>query len=160
MILPAINSAGERELSKNEFDIVDTTLAAGHLSALAAALGASGLIKTLRSTGPFTVFAPTDEAFAKLPPQFVTDLLKPVNKSKLAGIVSYHVLPGKWTAREILSRDAEGATTLQGQRLKIGSAGGLMIDGARVLISDVETSNGVIHIIDTVLLPASATVAR
>lgn len=139
---------------------MDAALAAGHLSALAVVLGASGLIKTLRSAGPFTVFAPTDEAFAKLPPQFVTDLLRPVNKSKLAGILTYHVLPGKWSARDILGLDSEGAITLQGQKLKIGNAGGLTIDNARVLISDVETSNGVIHIIDTVLLPASAAVAR
>jgi uncharacterized surface protein with fasciclin (FAS1) repeats len=116
-------------------DIVDTAVAAGSFSTLAAALGAADLIATLKSKGPFTVFAPTDEAFAKLPEGTVADLLKPENKAKLAAILTYHVLAGEVMASTVVK---DGTVT---------------VDDAKVLTTDIKTSNGVIHIIDSVMIP-------
>ena len=144
---------------ENEFDVIDTALAAGQFSTLATALGAAGLIDTLKGPGPFTVFAPTDDAFAKLPPQLVSDLLQPEKKEKLKNILFYHVLPGKLTAHDIFNLDGGSPTTLQGQPLQAKVSEGLKINDAKVLIPDVEAINGVIHVIDTVLLPAPAAVA-
>ena len=133
-------------------DIVDTAVAAGQFKTLAAALTAAGLTATLKGPGPFTVFAPTDEAFAKLPKGTVEDLLKPENKAKLTAILTYHVVPGK-----VMAADAAGvpsAKTVQGGALTIASKGGMvMVDSARVTKADVGASNGVIHVIDTVLMP-------
>lgn len=142
---------------EREFDIVDTALSAGNFSTLAAALGAAGLIEALRSEGPFTVFAPTDEAFAKLPAGTVESLLRPENKEKLTAILTYHVLPGRVTARAVSSMVS--ATTLQGQKLKIGNGDGMKINDAKVISADVETTNGVIHVIDSVLMPATTATA-
>jgi uncharacterized surface protein with fasciclin (FAS1) repeats len=134
-------------------DIVETALAANNFSTLATALGAAGLIETLKSEGPFTVFAPTDAAFAKVPQQTLNDLLQPENKKKLAAILTYHVVPGKVSSNEVIEMNS--ATTLQGQELKISKQDGVKINEAKVIVSDVEATNGVIHIIDSVLMPAT-----
>jgi uncharacterized surface protein with fasciclin (FAS1) repeats len=133
-------------------DIVDTAVGAGSFNTLAAALQAAGLVDTLKGNGPFTVFAPTDEAFAKLPAGTVEELLKPENKAKLTAILTYHVVPGKVMASQVTS--LKEAKTVNGQSVKISTMGGaVMIDNAKVVKADVGASNGVIHVIDTVILP-------
>ena len=133
-------------------DIVDTAVAAGSFKTLVAAVQAAGLVDTLKGAGPFTVFAPTDEAFAKLPPGTVEDLLKPENKAKLAAILTYHVVAGKVMAKEAMK--LHEAKTVNGEELTITtSMGSVMIDNAKVVKADIVCSNGVIHVIDTVLLP-------
>ena len=135
-----------------EKDIVDTAVAAGSFKTLAAALQAAGLVETLKGKGPFTVFAPTDEAFAKLPKGTVEELLKPENKAKLTAILTYHVVPGAVTASQVTK--LKEAKTVNGQSVKISAMGGaVMIDGARVVKTDIRASNGVIHVIDSVILP-------
>ena len=135
-------------------DIVDTAVAAGSFSTLAAALGAADLVATLKSKGPFTVFAPTDEAFAKLPEGTVADLLKPENKAKLAAILTYHVLAGEVMASTVVTMDGKSAATVNGASVKIGvKNGAVTVDDAKVLTTDIKTSNGVIHIIDSVMIP-------
>jgi len=132
--------------------IVETAVAAGNFKTLAAALKAGGLIETLKSAGPFTVFAPTDEAFAKLPAGTVEELLKPENKEKLAKILTYHVVPGKVMAQDVVK--LASAKTVEGQEVKIStSASGVNINNAHVTKADIVTDNGVIHVIDTVILP-------
>jgi len=140
-----------------KMDIVETAIAAGNFSTLADALTAAGLIDTLKGNGPFTVFAPTDEAFAKLPPQTLSDLLKPENREKLTAILTYHVVPGKVTASQVAN--ISQAITVQGQSLKVDTKDGVKINDAKVIAADVEASNGIIHVIDTVLLPATAAAA-
>ena len=133
-------------------DIVDTAVAAGDFKTLAAALQAAGLVDTLKGAGPFTVFAPTDEAFAKLPAGTVEDLLKPQNKQKLVSILTYHVVAGDVMARDVVKLSQ--AKTVNGKELKIMVEGGkVMVDGANVTKTDIQCSNGVIHVIDSVLLP-------
>ena len=133
-------------------DIVDTAVAAGQFKTLAAALKAAGLIDTLKGAGPFTVFAPTDEAFAKLPKGTVEDLLKPENKAKLAAVLTYHVVPGKVMAADVVK--LKEARTVQGGSLKVNSGGAkVMVDNATVVKADIAASNGVIHVIDTVIMP-------
>ncbi|HLK68439.1 MAG TPA: fasciclin domain-containing protein [Bryobacteraceae bacterium] len=133
-------------------DIVGTAVAAGSFKTLVAALQAAGLVDTLKGAGPFTVFAPTDEAFAKLPPGTVEDLLKPENKAKLAAILTYHVVAGKVMAKEAMK--LHEAKTVNGEQLMIRtSMGSVMINDAKVVKSDLVCSNGVIHVIDMVLLP-------
>jgi len=133
-------------------DIVDTAVAAGQFKTLAAALEAAGLIDALKGEGPFTVFAPTDEAFAKLPAGTVESLLKPENKAALTAILTYHVVPGKLRAAQVVR--ADNAETLNGQRVDIVSNGsGVRVDGARVVATDILASNGVIHVIDSVITP-------
>jgi uncharacterized surface protein with fasciclin (FAS1) repeats len=133
-------------------DIVDTAVAAGSFKTLAAALKAAGLVDTLKGEGPFTVFAPTDEAFAKLPAGTVDTLLKPENKAKLTSILTYHVVPGTVMAADVAK--LKTAKTVQGGSLKIAAANGkVMIDKATVTKADITASNGVIHVIDTVLMP-------
>lgn len=135
-------------------DIVDTAVKAGKFNTLAAALKAAGLVDTLKSAGPFTVFAPTDEAFAKLPKGTLDELLKPENKAKLTAILTYHVVPGGVTAAEVTK--LTNATTVNGQRVDIKSAGGkVMIDGATVTAADIKSTNGVIHVIDSVIMPST-----
>ncbi len=135
-----------------EKDIVDTAVAAGSFKTLAAALQAAGLVDTLKGPGPFTVFAPTDDAFAKLPAGTVEDLLKPENKDKLKAILLYHVVSGKVTSKQVVK--LHSANTLDGQPVSIKTADGkVMINNATVIKADIECSNGVIHVIDTVLLP-------
>lgn len=135
-------------------DIVDTAVEAGKFQTLVTAAKAAGLVDTLKSDGPFTVFAPTDEAFAKLPAGTVEDLLKPENKEKLADILKYHVVSGKVMSGDIAGKKTE-AKTVQGQSLSVDATNGVMVEGAKVTTADVKTSNGVIHIIDKVLLPKS-----
>lgn len=142
---------------ETQFDIVDTAMSAGNFSTLTAALGAAGLIEALKSDGPFTVFAPTDDAFAKIPPQTLAELLQPQNKEKLIAILTYHVVPGKVTSHEVANLNS--ATTIQGQALTISKQNGVKIDDAKVIAPDVEATNGVIHVIDTVLTPATAAAA-
>ena len=132
-------------------DIVDTAVGAGNFTTLVAAVQAAGLVETLKGEGPFTVFAPTDAAFAALPAGTVEDLLKPENKDKLVSILTYHVVPGK-----VMSGDlTEGmkAKTVQGGEVTITLDGGAKVNGAAVSTPDIETSNGVIHVIDAVILP-------
>ena len=134
-------------------DIVDTAVSAGKFKTLAAALTAADLVPALKGQGPFTVFAPTDEAFAKLPAGTVETLLKPENKSKLSGILTYHVVSGSVMAKQVV--DLSGAKTLNGQQVDIKVDGGaVMIDGAKVVTTDIQCDNGVIHVIDSVILPA------
>ena len=134
-------------------DIVDTAVAAGQFTTLAAALGAAGLVETLKGEGPFTVFAPTDAAFAALPAGTVDDLLKPENKAKLAAILTYHVVAGKVTAADVVKLTETG--TVGGPKLAIAVEGGnVKINDATVVTADIEASNGVIHVIDKVLIPA------
>jgi len=135
-------------------DIVDTAVAAGSFKTLAAALQAAGLIETLKGKGPFTVFAPTDDAFAKLPAGTVADLLKPENKAKLTAILTYHVVPGTVMAAQVVTMNGKEAKTVNGQMLKIGVNGSVVtVNGAKVTATDIKASNGVIHVIDTVILP-------
>ena len=142
---------------EKQFDIIDTALSAGNFSTLAAALGAAGLIETLKGDGPFTVFAPTDEAFSKIPAATLSELLQPENKENLVAILTYHVVSGRVTADEVTN--LESATSLQGQTLKISTKDGIKINDARVLTPDVQATNGVIHIIDAVLIPSAAATA-
>jgi uncharacterized surface protein with fasciclin (FAS1) repeats len=133
-------------------DIVSVAVGAGQFKTLAAALTAAGLVDTLKGEGPFTVFAPTDEAFSKLPEGTVADLLKPENKEKLVAVLTYHVVPGKVLAADVVKLSK--ARTVQGSEVTISvSNGAVKIDGAKVLKADIPASNGVIHVIDSVLLP-------
>ena len=133
-------------------DIVDTAVAAGNFKTLAAALQAAGLVETLKGNGPFTVFAPTDEAFAKLPAGTVENLLKPENRDKLRAVLTYHVVGGKVTAAQVTK--LKTAKTVQGSDVRIMASGGkVMVDSANVVKTDITASNGVIHVIDTVLMP-------
>ncbi len=133
-------------------DIVDTAASSEQFSTLVAAVKAAGLVETLKSDGPFTVFAPTNEAFAALPAGTVESLLKPENKDQLVAILTYHVLPGKVMSGDIAGKSAEVAT-VQGSDLSIDATNGVMVDGATVTTADIITSNGVIHVIDKVVLP-------
>ena len=135
-------------------DIVDTAAGAGKFTTLVAAVKAAGLVDTLKGAGPFTVFAPTDEAFAKLPEGTVANLLKPENKAQLVKILTYHVVPGKIMSADISGKTAE-VKTVEGSDLSVNATTGVMVDNATVTTADVETSNGVIHIIDTVVMPKS-----
>lgn len=133
-------------------DIVDVAVENGSFTTLVAAVQAAGLVDTLKSEGPFTVFAPTDAAFSKLPDGTVKMLLKPENKDKLVAVLTYHVLSGKVMAADAMK--VNKATTVQGQSLSISAEmGNVMINNAKVIGADVKASNGVIHVIDTVLLP-------
>ncbi len=146
--------AGGHMASEKPKDIVDTAVAAGSFNTLAAALTAADLIGALKGEGPFTVFAPTDEAFAALPEGTVENLLKPENKDQLTAVLLYHVVAGK-----IMSADITGAVspeTLQGSTIAVvPAAGGVTVNGANVVAADVAASNGVIHVIDAVILPPS-----
>lgn len=130
-------------------DLVDTAVAAGNFKTLAAALKAAGLVDTLKGSGPFTVFAPTDEAFAKLPPGTVEALLQDI--PKLKAILTYHVVSGRVAASDVVK--LAKATTVQGQDLRIDATAGVKINNAAVTKADIATSNGIIHVIDTVLIP-------
>ncbi|MCX2761024.1 fasciclin domain-containing protein [Vibrio sp. Sgm 22] len=133
-------------------DIVDVAAENGSFNTLVAAVKAAGLVETLKGDGPFTVFAPTDEAFAALPEGTVDMLLKPENKDKLIAVLTYHVVPGKIMASEVMKLDS--VVTVQGEAVMVGiDHGNVMINKAQVVMADVEASNGVIHVIDAVLLP-------
>ena len=138
--------------SHTKKDIVDTAVSAGSFNTLVAAVQAAGLAETLKGEGPFTVFAPTDDAFAKLPAGTLDDLLKPENKEKLAAILTYHVVSGKVMAKDVMTM--KEAKTVNGQNVMVSmEADTVMIDNAKVVKADIECSNGVIHVIDTVILP-------
>jgi len=142
----AVAAPAEKRASK---DIVDTAVGAGSFKTLVAAVQAAGLVDTLKGKGPFTVFAPTDEAFAKLPKGTVEALLK--DKDKLTAILTYHVVPGKVLAADVVKLTS--AKTVNGKEVKIDAKDGVMINDSKVIKADIETSNGVIHVIDTVLMP-------
>ena len=139
--------------SLKSVDIVDTAVGAGQFKTLAAALEAAGLIDTLKGAGPFTVFAPTDEAFAKLPAGTVESLLRPENKEKLRSILLYHVVSGNVPASKVLKLNGHSVKTLQGSSIKVRTKNGVRLGNAKVVQTDVMASNGVIHVIDTVLIP-------
>jgi uncharacterized surface protein with fasciclin (FAS1) repeats len=133
-------------------DIIDTAVAAGSFTTLAKALQAADLVDTLKGKGPFTVFAPTDAAFAKLPPATLEDLLRPANKAKLRRILTYHVVPSRVTAADVVKLTS--AKAVSGDTIAIKANGGsVMVDGAQVVKADIDASNGVIHVIDSVILP-------
>ena len=145
LVIGPANSAGE-------MDIVDTAVQAGNFGTLAAALEAAGLIETLKGDGPFTVFAPTDEAFAKLPEGTVQELLKPENKDQLTAILTYHVVSGAVMAEQVVGLSE--AKTVNGQSVDISVNGSMVkVDEAMVVATDIMASNGVIHVIDSVILP-------
>lgn len=133
-------------------DIVDTAVAAGSFKTLVAAVQAAGLVDTLKGAGPFTVFAPTDEAFAKLPAGTVDDLLKPENKDKLVAILTYHVVPGKVMAADVAGKETM-AKSVQGGEITVNGTNGVKVDGATVVQADIVADNGVIHVIDAVIMP-------
>lgn len=138
--------------AEGKMDIVDTAVAAGDFETLAAALTAAGLVETLKGEGPFTVFAPTDEAFAKLPEGTVETLLKPENRDQLTAILTYHVVPGAVMAEQVVSLTE--AATVNGQTVAISVDGtSVSVNDASVIATDIKASNGVIHVIDTVILP-------
>jgi uncharacterized surface protein with fasciclin (FAS1) repeats len=141
----AAQSMASSGYDKSEKDIVETAVAAGSFETLVAAVKAAGLVETLQGEGPFTVFAPTDEAFAK-------SLLKPENRDKLVAILTYHVVPGRLLASDVVG--SEYLKTVQGQKIKVSVKGDkAMVDDAVILKTDIATSNGVIHVIDSVILP-------
>lgn len=133
-------------------DIVDTAVAAGSFKTLVAAVTAAGLVDTLKSAGPFTVFAPNDDAFAKLPADAISDLLKPENHGKLTAILTLHVMAGKVMAADVAGQKLSPAS-VQGEALHVDGTNGVIVNGANVVAADIECTNGVIHVIDTVLLP-------
>jgi len=135
-----------------QLDIVETAIAADDFDTLVAAVQAAGLVETLQSPGPFTVFAPTDAAFAKLPPGTVENLLRPENRDQLVAILTYHVVPGRTMAADLAGKQVE-VTTVEGSTVEIDGMNGVMVDGATVIQADVMASNGVIHVIDEVILP-------
>ncbi len=142
--------AGAHMSEKPKMDIVDTAINAGSFNTLVKAVKEAGLVSTLKGKGPFTVFAPTDEAFAKLPKGTLENLLK--DKEKLAAVLTYHVVPGKVMAADVAG--LKSAKTVQGQSITINTGGsGVKVDSANVVKTDIMTSNGVIHVIDTVILP-------
>ena len=142
-------------MTTNTQNIVDTAVAAGQFKTLAAALGAAGLVDTVKGAGPFTVFAPTDAAFAKLPAGTVENLLKPENKAQLTAILTYHVVPGKVMAADVVK--LKEAKTVNGKMLQVKVNGSdVMINDAKVTTTDIAASNGVIHVIDSVVLPQAA----
>lgn len=149
--IAAVASAGHHAASEKK-DIVDTAVEAGQFSTLAAALEAADLVDTLKGDGPFTVFAPTDAAFAKLPAGTVAELLKPENRDQLTAILTYHVVAGKVYAADVV--ELNSATTVNGAAVTIAADDkGVQIDNAMVVKADISASNGVIHVIDSVILP-------
>ena len=153
LVLAAVTAMGSFSAAADK-DIVDTAVGAGSFKTLAAALGAADLVGALKGAGPFTVFAPTDEAFAKLPAGTVETLLKPENKAKLAAILTYHVVSGKVMAADVIN--VKGAVSLNGQRINVKVDGGAVsVDSSNVVKTDITCANGVIHVIDTVMMPAT-----
>lgn len=152
LVITLLVSASAFAGSSPKKDIVDTAVAAGSFGTLAKALQAADLVQTLKGKGPFTVFAPTDAAFAKLPAGTLENLLKPENKAKLQSILTYHVVPGSVSAAQVITMNS--ARTANGQTVSIEVDGGkVMVGGAQVVKPDIAASNGVIHVIDSVILP-------
>jgi uncharacterized surface protein with fasciclin (FAS1) repeats len=135
-------------------DIVDTAIDAGQFTTLVAAVDAAGLVETLKGDGPFTVFAPTDDAFAALPAGTVESLLLPENRDQLVAVLTYHVVPGKVMSTDIAGQSLQVAT-VEGSELTVDATDGVTVDAATVIMADIEASNGVIHVIDQVVLPNS-----
>lgn len=155
VVATAIASISSAPARATGTDVVDTAVAAGQFKTLAAALDGAGLVPILKGPGPFTVFAPTDAAFAKLPAGTVDDLLKPENKAQLTAILTYHVVPGRVMAADVAQLTE--AKTVNGEMVKVRADGGsVMVNDAKVTAADVTASNGVIHVIDTVILPPDA----
>jgi uncharacterized surface protein with fasciclin (FAS1) repeats len=150
MALPM--SAAYADHHETKKDIVDTAAAAGTFTTLVTAVQAAGLVDTLKGAGPFTVFAPSDEAFAKLPAGTVENLLKPENKAQLVAILTYHVIPGKVMAADIAGKTLN-VKTVQGSEIAIDAVSGVKVNNATVVKADIVASNGVIHVIDMVLMP-------
>ena len=151
--LVSVASPAFAQAAPAKLDIVDTAVAAGQFRTLATALTAAGLVNTLKGPGPFTVFAPTDAAFAKLPAGTVQSLLKPENKAQLVSILTYHVVPGKVMSASLAGKVTE-AKTVEGKTVKIDATkGGVTVNDAKVVSADIAATNGVIHVIDTVLIP-------
>lgn len=149
---PALAQGTQEMAMDDQVDIVETAVAAGSFNTLAAALEAAGLVETLQGDGPFTVFAPTDEAFAKLPAGTVESLLEPGNRDQLVAILTYHVVPGELMAADVI--EAGEATTVQGGIVEFSvTDAGAMIENANIVQTDITASNGVIHVIDTVIVP-------
>jgi uncharacterized surface protein with fasciclin (FAS1) repeats len=142
----------EPKMSDSMHDIVDTAVAAGTFSTLVAAVTAAGLVETLKGAGPFTVFAPSDAAFAKLPAGTVEGLIKPENKAKLTAILTLHVMPGKVMAKDVGGKKLTPAT-VNGATVLVDGTNGVTVNGATVVTADIECTNGVIHVIDSVLMP-------
>lgn len=151
--IPALVLAGNySSKTKTSMDIVDTAVSAESFNTLVAALKAADLVDVLRGEGPFTVFAPTDDAFAKLPAGTLESLLKPENKAKLQAILTYHVIPGRYMAADVVKMSS--AKTVNGQSFTVSMSGGnAMVDNAIIIKTDIPASNGVIHVIDSVILP-------
>jgi len=139
-------------MAEPKMDIVEVASSAGNFTTLVSALKAAELVDTLKGEGPFTVFAPTDDAFAKLPEGTLEDLLKPENKAKLTAILTYHVLSGKVASGDITGKKLSVAT-VEGSKVNINATEGVMVDNATVTKADIQASNGVIHVIDTVIMP-------
>jgi len=156
-VLAVAGASGSTRAAVNEplkpEDIVDTAVGAGQFKTLAAALAAAGLIDALKGAGPFTVFAPTDEAFAKLPAGTVESLLRPENKEKLKSILLYHVVSGNVPASEVVKLNGRSVKTLQGGSITVSTKHSVRVDNAKVTKTDIQAANGVIHVIDTVLMP-------
>jgi len=151
----SLGMAGSAFADGHTQDIVDTAVEAGSFTTLVAAVQAAGLEDTLRGEGPFTVFAPTDEAFAALPEGTVENLLLPENLETLQAVLTYHVLPGKVMSADIAGQELSVAT-VEGSEVMVNATDGVMVDSANVVTADIEASNGVIHVIDAVILPPSA----
>lgn len=147
-VSPLAHEATSHPAPVSDDDIVDVAIASGSFNTLVKAVQAAGLVETLRGDGPFTVFAPTDDAFSKLPSQTLRDLLRAENKDQLIAILTYHVVPGRIEASDLLN--VTRAKTLNGKRVPIG----LRVGEANVIATDIEASNGIIHVIDTVLMPS------
>jgi len=139
-------------LAAKATDIVDTAVSAGQFETLVTAVKAAGLVEVLKGEGPYTVFAPTDEAFARLPAGTLEDLLKPENKEKLVAVLTYHVVPGKIMSGDIAGKKVM-VETVEGSKLSVDATSGVRVDDAKVISADVVGLNGVIHVIDTVVLP-------
>ncbi len=153
LALSMFAAAGHHGMKK---DIVDTAVAAGDFNTLVTAVKAAGLVATLKGEGPFTVFAPTDAAFAALPAGTVEALLKPEHKAKLVAILKYHVVSGKVMAKQAITLDGKSVETVEGRKINVAvKSGKVIINGATVIMADVKASNGVVHVIDKVLLPPS-----
>lgn len=149
LVVTLLASTGFATSPAADADIVDTAIAAGDFQTLVKALQAAGLVETLQGEGPFTVFAPTDEAFAKLPAGTLEGLL--ADKAKLTAVLTYHVVPGQVMAADVVKLSS--AKTVQGQNIAIDTRSGVKVNGANVVKTDITTSNGVIHVIDAVILP-------
>jgi uncharacterized surface protein with fasciclin (FAS1) repeats len=151
-LVPALVFAGSYGKKAMKMDIVDTAVSAGSFTTLVTALKAADLDGVLRQDGPYTVFAPTDAAFAKVPAETLNELLKPENKEKLQAILTYHVVPGRFGAKDVVGMS--DAKTANGQAFSItASDGKVMVDNAQVIKTDVMAANGIIHVIDTVIMP-------